>query len=334
MKWLAVPIGLIAVVLEGGALALLLQHTHGNTWLLLYLLIHALGCIAIALAVWLPLPARYHQANIITLLLLFCLNFFIPLFGILGFLVGVAIAFYSSRLSARQPFTSVWLPHYERAKTASVNERLRSSQLRSQLVNQDIPTEMKMKALIAINNISPLHASSILRNSLNDPADDLRLLAYGILEKKESRITSRINHAIKKRQNASNAATTYQANKVLAELYWELDYQGLVQNDMRRHTLEQAQHYVLAALAYPNHDASLWATSGRIKIKQGHYDEALSDFNNAVKGGFATNRIALYLAELAFFRRDYGEVRSQVQLFGNQSLGQSMMNTVNFWKST
>jgi hypothetical protein len=92
-----------------------------------------------------------------------------------------------------------------------------------------------MKALLALQNVPTRQSSGILREALADSADDLRLLAYGMLDAREQQLTHRIEQALQRHRNgrAGTDEARYLAARELAELYWELVYQELVQGDMR-----------------------------------------------------------------------------------------------------
>ena len=50
-------------------------------------------------------------------------------------------------------------------------------------------TEKRMAALFATRRMPPREAIPILKLALRDPADDVRLLAYSMLDKREARST-------------------------------------------------------------------------------------------------------------------------------------------------
>ena len=88
-------------------------------------------------------------------------------------------------------------------------------------------TEKRMAALFATRRMPPREAIPILKLALRDPADDVRLLAYSMLDKQESEINLRIEAAL--RQLAAEGAHRTALHDALARWYWELAYLGLAQ---------------------------------------------------------------------------------------------------------
>lgn len=132
----------------------------------------------------------------------------------------------------------------------SKNE-FRLGRTQEQLRNRQLPLDLRMKALLIIQNRPTRYTENLLREALGDPFEDLRLLAYGILASKEKQISQRIHDVLNTLNLAIEQTQTeaaYIATRELAELYWELTYQNLVQGGMRAYALEQVQHYAAQAL--------------------------------------------------------------------------------------
>lgn len=326
-----IKLGVAALLLETAALALLFQHSSDTRVLYGYFALHASASAMMAPGAWLLLPADYQQPRAPVLGLLFSLCFFIPVLGLLGFFTGVLLVHWWPHLRREQPYADVAVPHYEMAKKSVEENRLRIGQVRSQLASPDAPLELRMKALMAIEHVSPRHASSVLRDALSDQADDLRLLAYGMLESKEKKIAARIQQALTDLASAKETAALYAANKQLAELYWELVYQGLAQGDMRIYALEQVRKYSAEALRHHVRDSGLWVISGRMRLLTADYQGALGAFSTAMVMGLPQSRAEPYLAELAFLQRKYPEVRSRMQNIRAESRSQQMALLTDFW---
>jgi len=327
-------LGMAALLLEMAALALLFQHSSDTRLLFAYFGLHASASAMMAPGAWLLLPEDYRQPRALVLGLLFSLCFFIPVLGLLGFFTGVLFAHWWPYLRREQPYAGVAVPHYEMAKKSVEENRLRIGQVRSQLASPEAPLELRMKALMAIEHVSPRHASGVLRDALSDQADDLRLLAYGMLESKEKKIAARIQQALTDLAVAKETAALYAANKQLAELYWELVYQGLAQGDMRIYALEQVRKYSAEALRHHVRDSGLWVISGRMRLLTGDYQGALGAFSTAMVMGLPQSRAEPYLAELAFLQRKYPEVHSRMHNIRAESRSQQMALLTDFWGRT
>jgi tetratricopeptide (TPR) repeat protein len=207
----------------------------------------------------------------------------------------------------------------------------RSGRVRQQLSNKDTPIELRMKALLALQNMPARHASGILREALSDSSDDLRLLAYGMLDSREKQLTHRIQIALHTHQQAPSSAERYLPARELAELYWELVYQNLVQGDMRSFSLEQVQKYATEALKEKFKDAGLWAISGRMWTLRGDYIRATGCFSTAIKQGYPVARAEPYLAELAFLRQDYASTRRIMKNLHERGGSRPLLIAADYW---
>lgn len=323
-------LGIAAVTLETAAIALLLLSSSSASLLYQYFALHTLACAAITPVAWMLLPKDYKQPRLWVMLLLFNLSFFIPVIGLFGFAIGSLIAAWLPYFRPTYRFTAVTTPQYEMPKHG-IDTGWRSGRVRQQLSNKGTPVDLRMKALLALQNMPARHTSGILREALSDSSDDLRLLAYGMLDSREKQLTHRIQSALHSYQQASSSAERYLPARELAELYWELVYQNLVQGDMRSFSLEQVQKYATEALKEKVKDAGLWAISGRMWTLRGDYIRATGCFNTAIKQGFPLARAEPYLAELAFLRQDYATARRIMRNLHERGGSRPLLIAADYW---
>lgn len=320
-----------ALVAETAAIALLFLNSSDTALLYEFFLLHATASALAAPFAWAFLPPRYRKPRLAVLALLFSVCFFIPVFGLAGFFAGVLAAVWWPRLRRVRPFTEVRTPRFEVQHGPQKMGTLRLGQVRNQLASATVPLDLRMKALLALQEVPGRHASEILREVMADPADDLRLLAFGMLDSKEKLINERIHVAGEALKAARDPQAEYAASKQLAELYWELVYQGLVQGDMRLYALEQARKHVNKALAHHQADGGLWVIAGRMRLLEKDYEGSLAAFESAVKNKFPLVRIEPYLAELAFRRHDFAAVRRHMQKIQREGRSQQMALVADFW---
>jgi len=323
-------LGITAVTLETSAIALLLLSSNSNLLIYQYFALHTLACAAITPVAWMLLPKDYKQPRIWVMLLLFNLSFFIPVIGLFGFAIGSLIAAWLPYFRPTYRFTAVTTPQYEMPKHG-IDAGWRSGRVRQQLSNKNTPVDLRMKALLALQNMPARHTSGILREALSDSSDDLRLLAYGMLDSREKQLTHRIQEALHSYQQATSSAERYLPARELAELYWELVYQNLVQGDMRSFSLEQVQKYATEALKETVKDAGLWAISGRMWTLRGDYIRATGCFSTAIKQGFPLARAEPYLAELAFLRQDYASTRRIMKNLHERGGSRPLLIAADYW---
>lgn len=320
-----------ALLAEAGAIALLLLQSADTALLYRFFALHAMASALAAVFVWFFLPLHYRQPRLPVLLLLFCISFFIPVFGLAGFFAGVIAAVWWPGRRSDNNFGEIRTPRFEVQHGPQRLGHLRIGQVRNQLGSAAVPLDLRMKALLTLQEVPGRHASDILRDVMADPADDLRLLAFGMLDAKEKLLNERIQIASEALKSARDAQAEYAASKQLAELYWELVYQGLVKGDMRDYALAQVKKHVDKALAHHQADAGLWVIAGRMCMIEHDYEGARKAFEVAVEKNFPLVRVESYLAELAFLRRDFPAVRQHMQKIQRDSRSQQMALVSDFW---
>ncbi len=296
------------IVLELGALLLLFMHGAGTGAIVAYLLLHGAGCVLISMAVALIMPARYRQPRAWLLAYLFCFNFFIPVIGLACATLGIILGIWLPHLSERKTFETVAIPRFTTHRNHD-GTGFRGGQARAQLGNAQASLDQRLKALVAVQDTPVRAIGGLLRELLADPTDDIRLLAYGILDNKEKQITQAILQKKLDLQRTDAPDERAGLHRHIAELYWELIYQNLVQGDMRVFSAEQARSHAGQVLGVNPSDAGVWFLLARLELQMGAAEAANHALQQAQRTGFARERMLPYLAEMRFLQRRYADVR-------------------------
>jgi hypothetical protein len=298
-----------ALSLELGSIGVLFVDSSNIALLTAYLTVHAVGSAVLALALSLVLPAQYRKPRKWVLVYLFSFNFFMPIIGLLIVTVGLMVGFWWPRKHLKGVFETAQNPRFTTHRNHE-GTGFRGGQVRAQLGNSKAPLDQRLKALVAVQDTPARATGSLLRALLADPADDIRLLAYGILDGKEKQITQRILEKRHLIERTRDPLEQFALNKLIAELYWELIYQDLVQGDMRSFSADQVRKYAVEALQVKDDDAGLWFLLTRLELFSGRVDAAEHALYEAQKGSFARERLLPYFAELRFLQRRFDEVRA------------------------
>jgi hypothetical protein len=316
---------------EFSGIGLLFVGSHSAALIGSYLLLHALGCMTLALVLNLLIPARYRQPRGWVLIYLFAFNFFMPLVGLVCVTGGLMLGFWLPRSVRKDPFETAdqlrFTTHRNQEGTG-----FRGGQVRAQLGNNETPLDQRLKALVAVQDTPARATGSLLRTLLADPVDDMRLLAYGILDSKEKQITHRILESRRRLDQSAQPAEQFRLNKLVAELNWELIYQDLVQGDMRSFSAGQVRKYAVQALQLQADDAGLWFLLTRLELFSGDVDAAERALTEARKGNFARERLLPYLAELRFLQHRYDEVRVLFDELADQPGVPALAQSRRYWR--
>lgn len=313
------------------ALFFLVDYAEGGSDLLLFFIAQAVASAILALATYWVLPDAWRQPRWPVLALLFCFAFFIPLFGAIGMLIAVLLTLLLPKHWRYRDFGAVARPEF--APTARADGvQLRISSLRTALLDSSAPADVRLRSLVAMQTLPMRTIGPLLRRLLTDPSDDLRLLAYGMLDNEEKRINAVI--ASEQASLARLPAGTQQLNSLrhLAELHWELVYTGLVQGDVREHALGSASRHLAGALRLAPHDAGMWMLMARLRQALGDLPGAEQAFHIAISCGLEENRALPYLAEIAFRQREFTLVRDHLATLARSPVTQVMTPIVRFWQ--
>ncbi len=295
-----------ALGFELGSLSALSGQLSVGQAALLYAGAHGLACVLLSAGIWYLLPRRYQLPLPWSPLFIFSLSFFVPLLGTLGMLLAVFPALYLPRRQPEQAWDAMSVPDLPFRPQDSKRELMFSDGGLKDVLRYASNPEQRLNALFATRRMPARDAVPILKLALRDPVDDVRLLAYSMLDQQESRINQRIETAL---QQLPAAAPQQRAalHATLARWYWELAYLGLAQGSVLEHVLNQAREHTRQAIEHGSGgEAQLLA--GRIAMEQGRLDEAEEHFQLAEQAGIGAEKLLPFRAELAFVQGRYQAV--------------------------
>jgi len=325
-------VGIIAIVLEVIAVWWIWPLPENNPVNLLgFLALHGLASLCVAVLLTIALPSKMRHPAVAVITLLFGFSFFIPVLGLVGMIVGALVSKYLPRLVPELPYAEIPPIEFE-FPPREIRERTKYGEggLTSRLKDAGVPKEARFKSLLALQGMPAKIANPLLQDMLGDPADEVRLVAYGILDNQEKNLNQHIHDEIETLKKADTTEMRLIAMRRLAELYWELVYGGLVHGDVREYAMAETDRYLGQAMQLAPDDAGLWFLKGRLLLfKRDAAAEAA--FHRAVANGLEESRVLSYLAQIAFERRDYKEVR---RIFGSLSESQyaaRLRPAVRYW---
>jgi tetratricopeptide (TPR) repeat protein len=316
---------LAALACELGALGL--AHVFGGIGF--YLGLHALASVLVAVALLPLLPGNRRGSA--ALVYAFSINFFLPLVGVLGLLAAALLARFNLGPGIGRDFEVHASPTYDpRAEeTAPVATR---SGVRMRLANAALPTEGRLNALLTVQSMPARMSNPLIREMLSDPSEDLRLIAYGILDTREKTINARIHAAMRQIAGAPQRQRAA-LHKQLSELYYELIYQGLVQGSLRDHAAGEARSHLELAMAIDGADPALHALAAQIALSSGEYERARAALQRGLELGLPEWRVLPSLAELAFRTRRFDEVRALARRLATLPNTQGIERVLQYWRS-
>ncbi len=329
--WLSI----LAIAFEAAGITALFANVAINYRLPGYLLGHAMASMVFSVILLQLMPQRYQQPFKRSAFFLFILQFFIPFIGSIGLGTGLTLALRLPRNRAQSLWNETDNPDLPYRPTEVSSQPLYSQGGLIQVLREASSTEKRIRAVMATKQMSNRNSVTILQQALKDTSDDVRLLAYAMLDEKEKVISDQTKHAqqmLAQAETEGRQQDRITQQKLLAGHYWEIAYLGLAQGGVKAHFLTLATRscqFVLASMR----DPGILRLLGRIQIETGHTEAAKDAFLEAIKQGLPKYQVIPYLAEVAWLQHDFHQVQQLiVELSTNpQPIHPTFQGVMQYW---
>jgi polysaccharide biosynthesis protein PelE len=192
--------------------------------------------------------------------------------------------------------------------------------------------ERRLEILLESRRLGDVAAVRLQMTALKDPADEVRLLAHGLLESRERALYARLGkmtEALERTPPERRGGLHLER----AQVGWELAFLGLAQGEIATHLLGEARsHAEEAARLLPGRGAPCLLLA-RILLRLGEVDAAERALEESRSRGLAPEVVAPYRAEVAFLRRRFDEVRAALGARGNTARSSPRLARLEeFWR--
>ena len=326
-----------AVSMETAALSML-SSTPTLLNLASYFSLHAVASTLVTWLAWVLLPSNFKKPFLPVCALLWAFAFFIPVLGVAAILVVVQIAQRFPRILRTERYVTVRMPEFSGVqREATERSDLRAGDARRILKDSAQPLETRLRVLVALQSMQPKAAVPLLIGLLSDPSEDIRLLAYSMVDSWEKDLVQKIQKANAEldvaHQSGSNIPVV-NALRRLAELHWTQADTGLARGDLRRFALEHAQRYCEQVQALDTRAPGIWALYARILIELGQLDAAVQAVKMARRLRLPKAETFLLMAQIAYARGNYAAVRRYANMLPDDGLlPSSVLRSAAFWRS-
>lgn len=230
----------LGLALEAGGIASLFADLPPIAALATYLAMHALASLVLTLVSLPLLPASYRRSSLQAGSFLFTLQFAIPVIGSIGVFTGMLLPLHLPRSTHSVPWQETAIPELPYSPVDMDQQMIFSDGGLREVLREANAPDKRLKALLASRQLTDREAVSILQEALKDPSDDVRLLAYSMLEQKEKHLTTRAQ-SLKKLLGQPDHPDRNLLTRRLAHTWWEVAYLGLAQGGLRQYYLENAR---------------------------------------------------------------------------------------------
>ena len=332
---LATVICISAVMSDAVAVGLAVTTPPSGRMLAALVLVHLVASLLFSRATLSLLPPSYSKQKTEALAFVFGAVVFVPVLAMVGFLASLVPALCDQ---CAVPSPTPWLhPRAVRLPTQATelrgkNDFAWAGSLAGTLQNGPDPNK-RIGALIATLSIKEQDAVPLWRLAIKDAEDEVRLLAYALLNRKEKAIEARIltRQAALDKDRADEG---FALHKALAHDFWELSQLALSRSSTQLSLCARAREQVEFALMLKAGDGGLHLLQGRILLAERRVDAASEALRHAREMGVDARQIELLLAEIAFIDGRYPDVRSHVRRAGS---GRSVLRVGaanGYWENT
>ncbi len=257
----------------------------------------------------------------------------VPVLGSMGVLGLVGCFRYWGKATASVAIGRVTDPGFRRGGRAQ-GLKYYTGNIHSILAASAISDMQRIQALFKLQSLQSRHTTKIFRSLLTDKSEDLRLVAFGLLDKTEKTIFSRIHQELTLLDKAVDDEHKIEHWRQLAYTYWELMYQQAVIGDVLVFAMDQVRVYATEVLFQEERDGGMWSILGQVNFQANDHDVARYCFSRALTCGLPESRIVPYMAEVFFTQRDFSSL--QILLSIQTSLGDSatLQPVLEYWGSS
>jgi hypothetical protein len=274
-----------------------------------FLVAHIAGSVLISLSIPYITESLYINCQLFYFLFSLAIQAFIPVIG-----VFVIIVIYSSKKNGAI--------NQHKAKVNATMSRINISNLSLTQINANsahvvstnsiasiiasdgILAEERQKAVLDTIKLPDKEAIPLLRKALKDDEDDVRLLAYTLLKRKENKVTSRLNYRLRE-VNEKNGSVHISLHKAIVYDCWEMILLELMQGEALNNLFELAIKHIKISLRHNNSDPVFNLLYAKILLKKGNLAQSRKIFMDVRMAGIDRNIILPYFAELAFLEKRF-----------------------------
>lgn len=266
----------------------------------------------------------------------FSLFFFLPLFmPIFGFLILILTYLFWKFL--RKPIDLLQYqpiePYEINIDEHSLHNQYGSGGAIKRIFNEKLPDVIRTDALLAISYAENKNSNKILLESIKSSSNQVRLLAYSIINAQENALTKQITDL----NTALNECHDYQKRallcKYLGESYWELSYKGLIEGKQKASMLKNALNYFEQAKTVLTEDGEIIYYMARLYLAQKQFEIAKSLLHRAMDLQVSPDVVIPYLSEIYYHEENYYAIRRLMNLNKEFEYIPTLAQVMKMWRN-
>lgn len=322
---------ILAVGIEIHSLQLIVDDTaNEKNYLLAALSLHLIACVIGAYCFTKIIAPAYVESPVRIYFFIFVILFYLPVLGLIALTFAIPLMWnHTSR--PEEPAFPISLHKIRNLSAMAPDARIQTENIKSLYRSRN--PERRLEAVYATLKIKDQDAIPLLRMALGDSVDDIRLLAYALLDRKEHGLSKNIKKLRQEIEKNGNNKNKFLYQKIAID-YLDLVRLGLVQGETKNYMLKMACNYIEQGLKLYPKDAGLCFQYGQVLLRLRKYQQAYEYFKKAENFGVERGKLLAYYAELAFYRQDYLEVKKIMHAIDPPGNYPQLSTIANFWRET
>ena len=297
-----------------------------------FYMVHALVSTLISLLVTFLLKKRYKDRAFSIFALAFVFNLIIP---VVGYLFTLWMGYYLLRVKyvKRLKHTKTLNMHELDHEFPQVKRMFGEGSMVELMSNEFAPKQKRMKALAVMAEDLNQKNIALIKQSLSDKDDEIRLFSFSLIDNMEQNINTKIHQSSLRFENEKDPEKRASAAKELAYLYWDMIYFDLSDATLKAYLLDESLRYAKIVFEHNMSDASVNILLGKIYLAKENYEEASTQFIMAIESGMDNEYIIPYLAELYFKRKNYRSIRAMLNQVNGLGINAKMYPVIVQWEA-
>lgn len=298
--------------------------------LVLFYLFHGVISSVLAFVTTVFLSRRYKDSKSMIFLLALFFNIIIPLLGyvltlwMLYYLLHVK---YAKVLKHTKTLNMQELDH----EFPNVKRLFGEGSMVELMSNPDAPRALRMRALSVVSQDMSRKNIALIKHSLADKDDEVRLYSFSLIDNLEQDINTKIHQASLRFTQTQDSDVKSSAAKELAYLYWDMVYFDLSDEVLKSYLVNESLHY--AKFIFDNNmgDTAMNVLLGKLYLEKKEYEMATTQFVLAIENGVNHEYMVPYLAELYFERGNFRSVASMLNIVKSLKMNTKMYPIIAQW---
>lgn len=303
----------------------------GSLWK--FYLIHGILSAVVSVTAYLLLRRRFEDAPLYIAAFFWFFNVGVP---VLGYFFSAWIIYYLRTVEYATVIHNTRQLNLDELdqEYPEVRRVFGEGSMQELISNELAPAKLKLRALVALADKITNKNVSLIKHSLSDKNDEVRLFSFALIDKLERDINDSIHKTLERYKAAKSDAARAPLAKQLAFLYWELVYYELSDEVLKAFLLDETIKYANEALRYNKVDMSMRKLLGKVYLMKKEFDNAATQLVVVVENDALDSYTYPYLAEIHFNSRNFRSVKAMMAHAKNLDMNPTLYPVVEQWSAS